>query len=31
MTTNAMTCALFNDRLMAYLERETDEPTRVAL
>ncbi|HJQ21939.1 MAG TPA: zf-HC2 domain-containing protein [Gemmatimonadaceae bacterium] len=31
MTTTAMTCALFNDRLMAYLERETDEPTRAAL
>jgi hypothetical protein len=31
MTTNEMTCALFNDRLMAYLERETDEPARAML
>lgn len=31
MTTNTMTCALFSDRLMAYLERETDETTRAAL
>jgi anti-sigma factor RsiW len=31
MTTNAMTCTLFSDRLMAYLEHETDDATRAAL
>jgi len=31
MTTTEMTCADFSDRLPAYLERETDEPTRAAL
>jgi hypothetical protein len=31
MTTNAMTCEGFSDRLMAYLEHETDDSTRAAL
>jgi anti-sigma factor RsiW len=31
MTTNAMSCELFNDSLMAYLEHETDDATRAAL
>jgi hypothetical protein len=31
MTTNGMSCELFNDRLMAYFEYETDEQTRVAM
>jgi hypothetical protein len=31
MTTNAMGCEDFSDRLMAYLEHETDETTRAAL
>jgi len=31
MTTIAMNCASFNERLLAYLERETDEPTRLAM
>jgi hypothetical protein len=31
MTTNAMSCEVFNDRLMAYLEHETDDATRVAI
>jgi putative zinc finger protein len=31
MTTNAMSCELFNDGLMAYLEHETDDATRAAL
>jgi len=31
MTTTEMTCARFNDTLLSYLERETDEPTRAVL
>lgn len=31
MTDNTMTCDLFNDRLMAYLEHETDDATRAAM
>ena len=31
MTTNVMTCEDFSDRLMAYLEHETDDATRAAL
>jgi hypothetical protein len=31
MTTNAINCEVFNDRLMAYLEHETDDAARVAL
>lgn len=31
MMTKAMDCAGFNDRLMAYLEHETDEETRAAI
>jgi hypothetical protein len=31
MTTNTMTCDGFSDRLMAYLEHETDDTTRAAL
>ncbi len=31
MTTNAMRCEAFNDRLMAYLEHETDDATRAAI
>jgi anti-sigma factor RsiW len=31
MTTNAMTCVDFSERLMAYLEHETDDPTRATL
>jgi hypothetical protein len=31
MTTNTMTCDGFGDRLMAYLEHETDDTTRAAL
>jgi hypothetical protein len=31
MTTNAMNCEYFSDRLMAYLEYETDDETRAAL
>jgi anti-sigma factor RsiW len=31
MTTNAMSCELFNDQLMAYLERETDDATSAAM
>jgi hypothetical protein len=31
MTTNAMSCELFNDRLMDYLEHETDDVTRLAI
>jgi hypothetical protein len=31
MTTNSMSCELFNDQLMAYLERETDDATSAAV
>ena len=31
MTTNAMGCELFSDRLMAYLEHEVDDATRAAI
>ena len=31
MTTNAINCEIFNDRLMAYLEYEVDDAARVAL
>ena len=31
MTMPAMNCDVFTDRLMAYLEHETDDPTRVAM
>jgi hypothetical protein len=31
MMTNGMSCELFNDRLMAYLEYDTDEPARAAM
>lgn len=31
MTTHTMTCSGFSDGLAAYLERETDEPTRLAM
>jgi hypothetical protein len=31
MTTNMMSCEYFSDRLMAYLEHETDDATRAAL
>lgn len=31
MTTSAITCAHFSDRLMAYLEQETDDATRASL
>ena len=31
MTTNAMSCELFNDRLMDYLEHETDDATRAGI
>ena len=31
MTTNEMSCVLFNDTLLAYLEHETDDATRVAV
>ena len=31
MTTNTMGCEDFNDRLMAYLEHETDDETRAAI
>jgi hypothetical protein len=31
MTTNSMSCELFADQLMAYLERETDDATRSAM
>ena len=31
MTDNTMTCDLFTDRLMAYLEHETDDVTRAAM
>src|SRR5207237_8252630 len=31
MTTNPMTCETFSDRLMAYLEHETDDATRAAI
>lgn len=31
MTTNAMNCDVFTDRLMAYLEHETDDATRAAM
>jgi anti-sigma factor RsiW len=31
MTTNTMTCDGFSDRLLAYLEHETDDTTRTAL
>jgi len=31
MTTNAMSCVYFSERLMAYLEHETDDATRAAL
>ena len=31
MTMNTMTCEGFSDRLMAYLEHETDDTTRAAL
>lgn len=31
MTTNAMSCESFNDRLMPYLEHEMDDATRAAL
>jgi hypothetical protein len=31
MTTNAINCEVFSDRLMAYLEHETDDAARVAL
>ncbi len=31
MTTNTITCADFSDRLMAYLEQETDDATRASL
>jgi hypothetical protein len=31
MTTNAMSCELFNEQLMAYLERETDDATSAAI
>ena len=31
MTTTAMNCDVFNERLMAYLEHETDDATRVAM
>src|SRR5204862_434099 len=31
MTMPAMNCDVFTDRLMAYLEQETDEPTRVTM
>lgn len=31
MTTNAMNCEYFNERLMAYLEYETDDETRAAI
>ncbi len=31
MTTNAMTCEVFHDRLPAYLEGETDDATRAAV
>jgi len=31
MTTHAMSCEDFNDRLMAYLEHETDDDTRAAI
>ena len=30
MTTNSMTCEVFADRLMAYLEDDTDATTRAA-
>ena len=30
-TANGMTCDVFNDRLMAYLEHETDDATRAAI
>lgn len=31
MTTNAMSCDVFHERLMAYLESETDDATRAAV
>ena len=31
MTMNAMSCELFNDRLMDYLEHETDDVTKLAI
>jgi hypothetical protein len=31
MTTNAINCGIFNDRLMAYLEHEVDDASRAAL
>ena len=31
MTTNAINCEVFNDRLMAYLEHEIDDAARASL